>query len=351
MTKKVRNNKNFTRSELRQDIVSGEWVLVAPDRFHLGKFYKKIKKHKRIIPPKSKDIFKNPLKSVDEHIIWGYSKDKNPEEIISKSFKRQCEILVLENKYPAVGPNAVPITKKKCIFPIVPGLGHHDLLITKGYTENFPKLSKENAFRVFQAFRDRYLMFFGDPYIRYVSIFHNWGSMAGASVFHPHYQIIGIPVIPPDVVSSLNGSKKYFREHKKCVHCAIINWEKKQKKRIIFESKYAIAIAPFVSKSGFQVKILPKRHRSFFENTYDYELADISDVLQKVLRKVEKNLGDPDYNFYIHTPPAENKNKYKFYHWHIEVVPRLNIQAGFEYGTGMVVNVVDPDLAASILRK
>lgn len=131
----------------------------------------------------------------------------------------------------------------------------------------------------------------------------------------------------------------------------MIDWEKKQKKRIVYENAGAIAFTPFVSKNTYEIRVFPKTHLPFFENTLDEEIDYAVDALQSVLKKVEKNLNDPDYNFFIHTAPIKNKEKYKMYHWHIEVVPKLSINAGFELGTGMEINEVDPDQAAALLRK
>ena len=341
------NTSHFLpRSELRYDPVSGEWILISPARFHPEVLKKRAKK--RVVPPASKDIFRDPLKSVSEHVILEYTGSARAAEISPGN--KNWRILILENKYPAVAGRVSPVRGKHGFFPVMPGVGEHDLLITRGYAENFPRLSSEEAFRVFEAFRDRYLMFLSDPKIKYVSIFHNWGPQAGASVFHPHYQILAIPIVPPEVSHSIQGSRNYFRTHKKCAYCATIDWEKKQKVRVIAESKHAIAFAPFVSRNSFEVKIFPKAHRPFFENTQDAELEDIAGLLQRVLRKVEGKLYDPDYNFYIHTAPVDGKERNKFYHWHIEVIPRWSVPAGFEYATGIFINVVDPDVAAKILR-
>lgn len=334
----------FHYSEFRHDIISGEWVLIAPERFHPKTFFKK--KKIRVPPPSSQDPFKDPFKNVSENIILRYVKGKRDIDVD----KKKWDILVLQNKFPAVTKNTHSFSHQSGVYSVVPGVGRHDLLITKNDKKDFSELSKSDAFHVFEAFRDRYLMFFESSEIAYVSIFHNWGSGAGASVFHPHYQIIGIPIIPPHVSHSFSGSRSYFEKNKKCAHCTIINWEIKQKKRIIAESKYAIAFAPFISRNSFEVRIFPKRHRAFFENTLDAELEDIASLLQKVLKKIKKNLNDPDYNFYIHTSPLKEKEKYSFYHWHIEILPRLNISAGFEHGTGIFINIVDPDYAARIIR-
>jgi UDPglucose--hexose-1-phosphate uridylyltransferase len=311
----------------------------------------RIESKKRTVPPKSTDVFQNPfLARVSGGTVLEYQKGKLTFERPSTENKK-WRIVIIKNKYPAVSEHAALLSGKKSFFPVLRGLGEHDILITKEYKDNFPRLSSDEAFHVFEAFRERYLMFLSDPKIKYVSVFHNWGKMAGASVFHPHYQILAIPVVPPDVEHSIEVARKYSQKNKKCVYCAMIDWEKKEGKRIIMESKYSIAFAPFVSRNSFEIKIFPKNHRPFFENTQDVELQDMALLLQRVLRKVEKNLYDTDYNFYIHTSPVDKKQKNKFYHWYIEVVPRWNIPAGFEYATGIFINVVDPDVAAKILKK
>ena len=200
------------------------------------------------------------------------------------------------------------------------------------------------------AFRERYNTLRKDTNLEYISNFHNWGPKAGASIYHPHYQILSIPVVPPDVAYSLDGSFKYFKEHKRCVHCTQITWEKKQKKRIITEDKNAIAFAPFVSKEPFEMRVFLKKHSPFFEEASDEDLKSVAKVLQASLRKLEKAVKNVNYNFFIHTAPIKERSKYKHYHWHIEIVPRLNISAGLELDTNIEVNSVDPDEAAKILR-
>lgn len=333
------------KSEFRQDIVSGDWVLVSPGRFKYNKNLFSRNAKERKVAPLSRCPFESNtiLKNVDKNIIFEYAKENK-----SKNWR----VRVLQNKFPAVvhNSNKAPL-RRIGLFNTVEGVGHHDLVITRDHTKNFPHLTKEEAFQVFVAFRDRYLMLFNDKNISYVSMFHNWGPGAGASIFHPHYQIIGIPVVPPDIEHSLEGAKKYFTKNKKCVHCSMISWERSQRKRVIYETENVIAFTPFVSRSPFEIRIFPKRHDAFFENTQDFELEEITHTLQHVLHKVEKNLGDPDYNFFIHTSPATDKKEYKFYHWHLEIYPVFKIRGGFEYETGMTINIVNPDLAAKILRK
>lgn len=333
--------------------MSGEWILIAPGRLRRPDQFIRKRTHRRVVPSVRTCPFENPLKNVSDHVLLRYDARCAPWG--SKSgvrARKNCEILVLQNRYPAVGhaDRRVRLVRNGP-FSTIPGAGHHDLVLTRDHRANFPRLPSDLAFRLFEVFRERYLMFFADPNVAYVSIFHNWGPLAGASIYHPHYQILGVPVVPPDVGRSLEGSTRYHARTGKCIHCVMTEWERKQGKRVIVENEGAIAFAPFVSRNPFEVRVFSKHHTPYFENTSDEDLAAVTNVLQRVLRKMEKNLGDPDYNFFIHTAPVVHKERYPQYHWHVEILPKLSTRAGFEFGTGIEINVIDPDLAAKVLRK
>lgn len=280
-----------------------------------------------------------------------FGKGGNKKPVLLYKNKHGWELQIVENKFPALQHrNVCAIAGRHGPYFTMGGVGHHDLLITRDHDLNFPHLSERQALQVFQAFRDRYLMLAGDGCMAYLSIFHNWGEKAGASVYHPHYQLIALPIIPPDVWHSLLGSMEYFAGHKKCVHCVMIDWECKEKTRIVYENEGAIVIAPFVSRRPFEVRVFPKKHLPYFENTLDADLVGVVDALQAALRRVEKRLGDPDYNFFIHTAPMKNKVDYEPYHWHIEIISKVSTPAGFELGTGIDINVINPNLAAKVLR-
>ena len=334
-----RNNANMN-SELRQDLVSGDWIVVAPGRAKRPNFFTKNKSKRKADRIKGCP-FERPQ----------FLNNEKPDLIYPNH--HDWAVQVFPNKYPAVvhkNKNVRVGVFKHGPYSIFPGVGHHDVVVTRDHYKNFPRLSRDKANLVFRAFQDRYLVLSDHNYIDYVSILHNWGPSAGASVFHPHYQIISIPMVPPDVNHSLTGSARYFKSHRKCVHCVMIDLELKEKKRIIFENDKAVAFAPFVSRGPFEVRVFPKRHLPYFENTYDEDMESVVEALQHSLRSLEKNLGDPDYNFFIHTAPVKNKERYRHYHWHIEITPVISIRGGFEWGTGIDINVIDPDDAAKILR-
>lgn len=326
-------------SELRQDLVSGDWIVIAPARVKkpeqlMNKSLPAGRQEKRIKSLVKDCPFENLQKSGHHPLKLSYD-----------------DVAVVENKYPAfthINICAEPIRRGP--YNMMDGIGHHDLVITRDHYKNFPKLNKKIAELVFKAFVDYYKLLENDYCLNYVLIFHNWGAKAGASIYHPHYQIISLPIIPPDVKHSFEGSLIYYQKHKKCVHCVMVDFEKKEKKRVVYENKNAIVLAPFVSREPFELRIFPKKHQPYFENTPLEIMKDVVSALQKALMKIEKKLGNPDYNFFIHTAPLKDKEKYTHYHWHIEILPKLNISAGFEQGTGIEINPIDPDEAAKILR-
>ncbi|MGC9046545.1 MAG: galactose-1-phosphate uridylyltransferase [Minisyncoccia bacterium] len=327
----LKNNQNSP--EFRQDIISGEWVLIAPQR---NKRLKKIKKKVGLDTSVKTCPFENISKT---HPIIFEIKEKN------------WFVVVVPNKYPAVIDDFnCPLVISKNFYNQITGIGVHDLIITSNHNKNFAQQTLQHSFLVLLAFRERYKQVMNNSCISYISIFHNWGREAGATIYHPHYQLIAIPVIPPNILHYLNGSKRYFVKNKRCVHCDIIANEKKHKIRILYENKSAIVIAPYVSKEPFELRIYPKKHNSFFEETPDNILYDIADALYYALNKIEKKLKKPDYNFFINTAPVKYKSKFSFYHWFIEIIPKLNIDAGFELNTGIEINTISPEMVIKILK-
>ena len=208
----------------------------------------------------------------------------------------------------------------------------------------------KSVFEIVSVYYDRYNELKNKECANYILIIHNHGREAGASVSHPHSQILAIPFIPSDISRSLSGSAIYKIERKRCVHCDIIEWELKEKKRIIFENDNFVALMPYVPRFSYEIRIFPKNHLVFFEEANNLELKDFAEALRVSLAKIFYGLGNPSYNFFIHTPPTDAEHDYNFYHWHLEINPRIAIWGGFELGTGGEVINTDPDEAAEFLR-
>lgn len=339
-------------SELRQDLVSRDWIILATER--AKRPHELLKKKPPGERRKPTPIADCPFEDLQKSGNW-------PPITVFPAFakamagrpnEKNWRVAIIPNKYPALQHGSVcAIHSKIGPYEKVSGVGRHELAIAKDHRKNLAHLGEKDAEELFEVLQNRYRELKKHKCFIYTSTFFNWGQSAGASLYHPHYQIMTLPIIPPDINHSLNGSLNYFKKHRRCVHCEIVGFEEKNKKRIIFKNSAAIAVAPFVSRQPFEIRIFPRRHRPYFEETPFVEIKQIISVLRTALQKVEKNLHDPDLNFFIHTSPLKKQSLYKHYHWHIEVLPKISVPAGFELGTGVDINVVDPDAAAAILRK
>ncbi|MBI4094927.1 MAG: HIT domain-containing protein [Candidatus Liptonbacteria bacterium] len=325
-------------SELRRDSVSRDWIIMAPDR--AGRPHAAhAKKHVRRASPKRTCPFENLKASGNSAPIVSYPNDA------------RWEVAVIPNKYPALVHHQACLTlRREGPYERAPGIGHHDLVVTRDHDKNFGALSRARALRVLLVLQERYRTLAKDRCLVYTSTFFNWGASAGASIYHPHYQVLTLPIIPPHIQHSLIGSKDYKRRYGRCVHCDMVKFEAKREKRIIYKDARAVAFAPFVSQQEFEFRIFPRRHLPFFEYTPVADLLAAARALQHTIRRMKTRLNDPDFNFFIHTAPLKEQRKHDHYHWHIEVLPKTSIAAGFELSTGVEINVVDPDTAAALLR-
>ncbi len=200
-----------------------------------------------------------------------------------------------------------------------------------------------------RAYKERYIELSKEPSIQYVAMFKNNGSQAGASIPHPHSQIIATPIIPSVIQNEIHGAGAYFKKNKRCIYCDMVESELKDTSRIIYENDEFISFAPYASRSPFETWIMPKFHSDSYHRLTDKQLKSLSEIWKAVLYKIYMGLNNPPYNYFIHTSPVR-KNTKNFYHWHMELIPKMTIAAGFELGTGMYINIAIPEQSAEHLR-
>ena len=240
-------------SELRQDLSSGDWILLAPGRAARPKFLEE-KKKARKASPKATCPFENLQKSGNWPPISAYP---NAEK---------WKMVLIPNKFPAVstGPEcSIPFTHG--IYQARTAIGTHSLLITRDHNLHFIDLTPSDAISLFLILRDFHKSMESDACAAYISSFYNYGPSAGASIWHPHYQILTLPIIPPHAAHSIKGSNTYFKKNGTCVRCDTITFEKKEKVRIVGENDHAIAIAPYASKRPFELRVMPKKTLGIIE--------------------------------------------------------------------------------------
>ncbi len=332
-------------AELRFDLASKDWVVVATGRAkrpeNFKKEEKKTKKESKTACP-----FCN-MESQGKPFLL-FVKNKKIEN--HKTLPKNWTLAVIPNKFPAVVAGQSLNERAEGPYQIMDGVGFHEVVVTRDHHRDMSQFSKEEIKEVIDAYQERYLELMNEKFVSYVSIFHNHGREAGASLYHPHSQIMAIPVTDPDIENSLAGSRRYWDFHKRCLHCEMLKWDREDGRRIVFENDDFIALCPFASRMAFTVRIYPKEHLSYFERINESQKLSLSEVFQASLTKLSKGLNKPSYNFFLRTSPCDGKD-HSHYHWHFEIMPRTSIQAGFEFGAGIEISTIEPEKAAQYLRK
>jgi UDPglucose--hexose-1-phosphate uridylyltransferase len=228
-------------------------------------------------------------------------------------------------------------------------VGHHEVLIeTPNHTADLPDTPLPQFINVINMYKDRLQDISAKPYVRYVQVFRNHGLEAGASLSHPHSQIIATPFVPSIVKEEMTASKNYRDLHGKCVFCDLIKRERQTERHILGDKHFEV-FAPFASVHPLEFWIIPKRHAVNFLDFTQAETEAFAKTLKASLKALKDLVNDPPYNYGFHL--AIDKNAEVYYHWHVEVYPQLALWAGFEKSTGMYINTVTPETAASELRK
>jgi len=333
--------------ELRKDPVSNRWVIIATERAR-----------------RPSDFIKSTIKNEKEEVnkktcpFCEGNETMTPNEILAYRKPGTLPnspgwwLRVVPNKYPALQIEG-PLEKKGIgMFDVVSGTGAHEVIIeTPKHTLDFDSLNLSQVEETIWAYRDRSIDLNRDPRFEYILIFKNHGVKAGASLEHPHSQLIATPIVPSNVQEEMNGAFQYFKYKDRCVFCDIIKEELNSKERIIMENNDFIAIAPFCSRFPFECWILPKLHDPTFPDITKYEVRALAEILEWILKKISKLLNNPPFNYILHTAPCKmTPTQLKHFHWHIELIPRLIDIAGFEWGTGFFINPTPPEDAVRYLR-
>jgi UDPglucose--hexose-1-phosphate uridylyltransferase len=328
-------------SELRKDPVISRWVIVATER---GK--------------RPTDFIS--VEQPDEPVACPFCEGNEymtPPEIYAVRDKdtlansKGWKVRVVPNKFPALRVEGSLDRVGIGMYDMMNGIGAHEVVIENpDHNRELCDLMDHEVEKVIWAYRNRALDLRGDKRFRYILIFKNYGVLAGATLQHPHSQLIALPIIPKQATEELRWAEKYYEYRERCIFCDMLHQEIDERDRIIAENKSFIVFAPFVSRFPFEISIFPKIHSANFSYIQNDEVVDLARILKETLLRVKIALKDPSYNFIIHTSPIDTKER-DDYHWHIEITPRLGRVAGFEWGTGFYLNSTPPEIAAWALRE
>ena len=325
--------------ELRKDPVIGRWVIIATERAKRPSAYVQNRE-------KSKGGFCPFCRGQELHTppeVLAYRDVGSPHD------SPGWWVRVVPNKFPALQIEGPIKRSGEGMYDRMNGVGAHEVVIeTPEHEMTLADHPPRQVQEILWAFRDRVIELKKDQRFRYIMIFKNHGREAGASLDHPHSQMIALPIVPKRVQEEIEGSRRYWDYKERCVFCDIIHQEEKDQTRVIAENNAFIAVAPFASRFPFESWILPKEHALYFHEIQKNQIVDLAELLHTLLSRMKDILDDPPYNMMIHTAPFEHTG-IPYYHWHIEVIPKLTSVAGFEWGTGFYINPTPPEDSARYL--
>ncbi len=337
--------------ELRHDPIQRRWVIIATERGRRPSDFAKLE------PDQSGGFC--PFDEGNE--------DKTPPEVYavrrhdSEPDKPGWEVRVVPNKFPALKIEGDENRSGEGIYDKMNGIGAHEVVIeSPNHDLSLGDQPLEHFEKIIRVYQMRLLDLMKDLRFRYVLIFKNQGVTAGASLSHPHTQIIATPVTPRVVSMELESARKHYELKERCLFCDIIQQERSDGSRIITQVDGMAAFAPFASRFPFEVFIAPTEHSHNFGELDAAGITALSKCLKEVLSRLKLALDDPPYNFMLHTSPniksrARRANYWTTlthdFHWHFEIIPRLVRTAGFEWGTGFYINPTPPEDAAGYLRE
>jgi UDPglucose--hexose-1-phosphate uridylyltransferase len=328
--------------ELRKDPITDRWVIISTDRAR-----------------RPSDFVRETTPTVPSARFCPFCpghENKTPPEVLayrqgSGPNQPGWSLRVIPNKFPVLGIEGELERQGEGMFDRMEGIGAHEVVVeTPEHILSLTDLPERSIALTLNAFRDRISDLKNDKRLRYVLLFKNEGEGAGATLEHTHSQLIALPVVPKAVKEELDGSKDYHDFKERCLFCDMIRQEAKSAERVVLETDRFIVIEPYAARFPFETWILPKKHLSHYENTDAQSFDNLAWVLKSTMRKLEKVLERPPYNFLIHTAPLQEPPN-SYYHWHIEVIPKLTRVAGFEWGTGFYINPTPPEESARFLRE
>ncbi|HHS51154.1 MAG TPA: DUF4931 domain-containing protein [candidate division Zixibacteria bacterium] len=338
-------------SEFRHDPVQKRWVIVAIERARRPMDFKK----ENNVSPKPTVC---PFCDGNE--------DKTPPEIIAlrpsggAKDSPGWDIRVIPNKFPALAVEGDLGRRGLGIFDMMNGIGAHEVIIeTPDHDAHMGDLPDEHLFEICKIYRDRISDLYKDSRLRYALIFKNHGETAGASLAHPHTQLIATPITPRTISAELDSAREHFLAKERCLFCDIMNQELAMQDRIVHADERFVVLEPYASRFPFETWILPRVHSHDYTLSPDNIIRGFAEVLGDTLRRLKVALNDPPFNFVLHTAPnvtvrPGKENYWKTlpydWHWHLEIIPRLTKVAGFEWGTGFYINPTPPEVAAEYLR-
>lgn len=336
--------------ELRKDPIGDRWVIIAPER------------GRRPSPPRPAE---DPI-SMNTPFCAG-NEDRTPPEVFairpdgSPPNSPGWLVRVVPNRYPVLQVEGELDRRGHGMYDLMNGIGAHEVIIESPRPDlDLCDLPAEHVAHVITAYIERIRDLRRDIRLRHHMVFRNKGTAAGATIRHPHSQLIATPIIPVQPLAKLNACREYYQSKERNLFADIIRQEQEHNERVVLERDGFIVFAPYASRFPFELAIFPLRQCHDVTLLGEGERLAFARVLIEVLQRLRVALDDPPYNYMLFTAPSPARRPGQSdvsetiaedFRWHLEIVPRLQQTAGFEWGTGFYVNPVAPEDAARFLRE
>lgn len=328
--------------ELRRDPIVGRWVIVDTDH-----------------PSHPKDYEYEPHRPQGGVCPFCYGNEAmTPPEIDAirePNTHRNTpgwQVRVVPNKFPALEIEGELEKRGLGIYDMSKGVGAHEVLIETPYhNKDISDLLNQEIEGFISMYCRRALDLAKDKRFKYIMVFKNFGAAAGASLEHPHTQMVALPMVPKSAQEEIKGAHSYFEYRERCIFCDIIRQETQESERVVLENQHYLSFCPFVSRFPFEIWIIPKKHNGYFCHMSAEEIPSLASILKDTIAKLKVLFPNLSYNFIVHSSPINGDGETEGYHWHIEFMPKLTRVAGFEWGTGFYLVSTPPELAAEYLKK
>jgi len=332
-------------SEMRFDPVGRSWVIIAPQRGERPADFL----------PMKRDEPDEPCP-----FCLAHTGGDSAAVVVARTEVAGDAVLVAPSRFPALRVEHTPRRRAVGPYDLVSGVGAHEVVVeTSRHGVGLDELPEAHVAAVLRTWRDRVADLMRDRRVHYVTVFKSSGPGAAATVAHSHSQVIATPVRPTRLADELVAAREHFFAKERCLACDVVGFEIESRARIVEVTARYAAFCPYASRHPFEVQIYPREHGHDFTRLSDDGARELAGLLRRTLRRVSASLHGPDYNLGLHTAPSASTYTRAhhdldgmdlFWHWRLEVIPRIQRYGGLEITADVHINPVAPEDAAAHLR-
>ncbi|WP_420451040.1 galactose-1-phosphate uridylyltransferase [Ilumatobacter sp.] len=320
-------------SQMRLNPLNGRWVTIVPDRAARPSDF--------AVRDRTDEL------ALDRPCPFcPGNEEETPPSIETNAEDGNWSMRVIPNRFPAFdGDDAFAVQHLGPVHVKAEASGIHEVFVfDPNHDGGLQDLDDDHAVELMNVLRRRLTEHSQVPFVRYTQVVVNHGRDAGASIAHPHGQILGLPFVPSEI---LDEERAFARFAGGSLLTTTLEAELASNRRIVISNDDVVVFCPFASGVPYEMMIVPQEKRSHMPDASDASLAAVGIALRDAIRHLRAALGGVAFNLGVHTAPHQHTGDY---HWHVHIWPQLTTQAGFERGTGVLINIVAPEDAADVLR-